>query len=84
MWPYAHLLGDDLVLSGDIFSWPHPTSLGEVLFMVDDMAEQAMKEVASRSHERVQATLAEMGIIAAMITRLGEEARRQMINDMEA
>jgi hypothetical protein len=59
-------------------------SLGEALFVVDDATEWAMKEVASWSHERVQASLAKMGIIASTIARLGEEARRQMIDDVEA
>ena len=52
--------------------------------MVDDAAERAMKEDASQSHERVRAALAKMGIVVAMIARLGEEARRQMIDDVEA
>ena len=77
-------LRDEPVLGGDRFSWPHPTSSGEVLFMVDDAAERATKEVASRSRKRVWAALAEMGVMAAMIARLGEEARHRMINDMEA
>ena len=67
-------LGDDLVLGGDIFLWPHLTSSVEVLFVVDDMAEQATKEVTTQSRERVQLALAEMGIAATMITRLGKEA----------
>jgi hypothetical protein len=59
-------------------------SLGEALFMVDDAAEWATKEVASCRHERVRPALAKMGIIAATIARLGKEARRQMIDDVEA
>jgi hypothetical protein len=41
------------------------------------------KEVASRSYERVWVALTEMGIAVASISRLGKEAQRQMINDME-
>jgi hypothetical protein len=59
-------------------------SLGEALFVVDDTPEWAMKEVASCRHERVQPALAKMGIVATTIARLGKEARRQMIDDVEA
>ena len=52
--------------------------------MVDDVAERAAKEVESQSHERVWATLAVMGVAAATIARLGEEAQHQMIDDVEA
>jgi hypothetical protein len=52
--------------------------------VVDDAAKQAARKVASWSHERVWVALAKMGFVAATIARLGEEARRQMIDDVEA
>ena len=45
--------GDEPVLCGDLFLWPHLMSSGNVLFVVDDVGERAVKEVASRSYERV-------------------------------
>jgi hypothetical protein len=59
-------------------------SLGEALFVEDDAAERDMKDAASRSCKRVWAALAKMGIVVTTIARLGEEARRQMIEDAEA
>lgn len=56
------------------FMWPHPTNSGEALFVVDDAAERATREVASQSHEGVQATLAKMGDLVATVARLGVEA----------
>jgi hypothetical protein len=32
-------LEEELDLGEDSFMWPHPTRLGEALFVVDDMAE---------------------------------------------
>jgi hypothetical protein len=49
-------------------------SLGEALFMEDDAAEWDMKDATSRSYKRVWAALAKMGIVVAIIARLGEEA----------
>ena len=77
-------LKDDLNLDEDLFSWPHPMSSGEALFVLDDAAERATRDIASRSRERVWVALAEMSIVAATISRLGTEARRQMIDDVEA
>jgi hypothetical protein len=59
-------------------------SLGEALFVEDDAAEWDMKDATSRSCKRVWAALAKMGIVVATIARLGEESRRQMIDDVEA
>ena len=48
-------------LGEDFLMWPHPMNSSEALFVVDDAAKRATREVASRSHEGVQATLAKMG-----------------------
>jgi hypothetical protein len=67
-------LEDEPILGGDLFSWPHSMSLGEALFVEDDAAERDMKDAASRSCKRVWAALAKMGIVVAIIARLGEES----------
>ena len=63
-------LVDELDLGEDRLSWPHPTNSGEALFVVDDATERVTREVASQSCERIHATLAEMGVAAAMVARL--------------
>lgn len=65
---------DELDLVEALFSWPHPTSYSEALFMVDDVAERAVREVTTQSHERVQVALAEMGVVVATIAKLGVES----------
>jgi hypothetical protein len=71
-------LEGELGLGEDSFAWPHPTCLGEALFMTDDAVEGAAREVASWSHEGVQTTLAKMGDVIAVVARLGTKARRPM------
>ena len=41
-----------------------------------------MREVASQSHERIQATLAEMGDVATTVARLSAEASCRMIDEV--
>jgi hypothetical protein len=71
-------LKEGLDLDKHSFTWPHPVHFGEVLFVVDDVAERAMRKVASQGHEEVEATLAEMCDAIAMVTQLGTEAQHQM------
>lgn len=35
----------------DFFMWLHPTNSGEALFVVDDMVERTMREVAFQGRE---------------------------------
>jgi hypothetical protein len=55
--------------------WSHPMCSDEVLFMVDDMAKRAKMEVASRSREGVEATLANIGDAIGVVAQLGIEAQ---------
>jgi hypothetical protein len=52
------------------------------LFMVDDVAERAVGEAASRSHEGVWATLSKLGEVATVVAWLGTEAQCQMIDEV--
>ena len=36
-------LYEELELGDDFFIWPHPMNSGEALFVVDDVAERAMR-----------------------------------------
>jgi acyl dehydratase len=69
-------LEDGLDLGEDSFAWPHPMRSGEALFVVDDAAEQAAREVASRGREGVRTTLAKMGDAIAVVVQLDAEAQR--------
>jgi hypothetical protein len=68
-------LGEEgLELDEGFFVWLHPIELDRALFMVDDVAERAMGEAASRSHEGVRVTLSKLGEVATMVAQLGTEA----------
>ena len=46
-------LVEELDLVEDLLSWPHPMNFGEALFVVDDVTERALRDVASQSRERI-------------------------------
>ena len=64
--------------------WPHHSNSDEAQFVLDDVAERATREAASRSHEGVQAALSKMGDAVAVIAQLGMEAQHQMIDEVVA
>ena len=76
-------LADELDLGEDCLLWPHSMNSGEALFVVDNETERAMRQVASKSHERIQVTLAEMGDAATTVSTLSVEAYRRMIDEVE-
>ena len=71
-------------LGEDFFMWPHPVNFDEALFMVDDTAKRAMREVASWSLEGVWVALSKMGNAITMVAQLGVEALQRMTNEVAA
>ena len=65
---------EDLEVGEDFFIWPHPMNSSEALFVVDDVAELATREAASRSYEGIWATLSKMGHTIILVAHLGTEA----------